>query len=241
MDDMIISIKNEVDETTTQSDTQNIGADEYSHIDYPYPVEILKIDDKENTLTLKYLNTKEKDEIKSIQISKYLDLMKKYTFFYDECSLCHKKQNEFKNIQILSYCFKCESIICSDCIDKHLKINKRNHHDLNNEFIIKINEKSIKCLIHPKEKNFAFCLKCKTHLCKQCMKSQKHINHSKINIIEVLVTDKIKKMLSGIISIYNEKIQQLNKEKEKMYNKKENNRQKIEEQKKKIENNSKKD
>ena len=61
------------------------------------------------------------------------------------------------------------------------------------------------------------------------MKCQKHINHNKINIIEVSVTDKIKKILSNIMHFYNEKIQQLNQEKVKietnLYNKKENNRQ----------------
>ena len=233
MDDMLISMKNEADETPTQNDVQSlVRDDEYSYINYPYTVEILKIDDKENTLTLKYLNSKEKDEVKTIQISEYLDFMKKYTYLYVKCSLCHKKQKGFKDKKIMSYCIKCDTIICYDCIDKHLKTNEKNHHDLNNNFIIKINEKSIKCLLHPKEKNFAFCLKCKKHICTECMKSQSHINHTKINIIEVSVTDKIKTMLTDIINIYNENIKQLNKEKEKIDNKKEEDRQNKEEQKK---------
>ena len=69
-------------------------------------------------------------------------------------------------------------------------------------------------------------MKCNIHICKECNRSKKHINHTKNNLLEVLVTDKIKNILNGIINIYKERIIQLNKEKEKekieLFNKKEN-------------------
>ena len=157
MDDLIISVKNEVDETSTRKVAQKLTTeDEYLYINYPYPVEILKIDNFENTLTFKCLNSKEKEEVKIMQISEYLDSMKKYADLYVECSLCHKKQNRFKDVQIFSYCIKCDVIICSGCINKHLETNEKNHPYLDGEYIIKINEKSNKCLLHPKEKNLGF-------------------------------------------------------------------------------------
>ena len=201
----------------------------------PYPVEILKISDDVNTVTFKYLNPKEKEAEKNIQIREYLDSMRKFTDLCTECSLCNKKKNEFKDISIFSYCIKCDTIICSSCLKKHLETNKKNHHGINErKYIIKNNEKSIRCLSHPIEKNIAFCLKCNTHICKECMKNHKHINHNKINLTEVLVTDEIKHMLNGIINIYKRRIEQLNKEKEKMkielINEKENDKSKKENQ-----------
>ena len=216
MQEGMILFRDETNATPAEfNETKLDTNDAYSCNSCPYPVEILKIDDTKNTLTFKCLNPKEKEEVKTIKIDEYLDSMKKQTYSYAECSLCNKKQNEFKNIPIFSYCLKCDAIICSDCIDKHLEINKKNHHDLNKGYIIKNNEKSIKCLLHPLEKNIAFCFKCNTHICKECMKSQKHINHTKINIIEVSITEGIKKLLNSIINIYKGRILQLNKEKEK--------------------------
>ena len=124
-----------------------------------YPVEISKINDKENTITFKFLNPNEEIKEETIPISEYLDLLKKYFYLYNKCSLCNKKQNGKYN-SIFSYCTKCDTIICSDCIDKHLKTNKKNHHNLKKENIIRNNEKNTKCLLHPNRKNLAFSLKC---------------------------------------------------------------------------------
>ena len=210
--------------------------DSYCCINCHCPVEIYKIDDKKNTVTFKCLNPKEKETIKTIPISEYLNSMKKYTYLYSECSLCHKKQNELKDTPIFSYCIKCDEIICSDCIKKHLEINEKNHPDLNTKYIIKNNEKNIKCLLHPEEKNVAFCLECNTHICNKCMISKNHINHTKNNIIEVSVTDKMKNILNDIINFYKKRIMQLNDQKEKkemeLLKIKEDNKEKKEKQKK---------
>ena len=125
----------------------------------------------------------------------------------------HKKQNEFKNVPIYLYCIKCDKVICSNCIPKHLKINDKNQPNLNKGYIIKNNEKFIKCLLHLKEKNLAFCLKCNTHIFIECNKNKKHINHTKNNILEVSVTNEIKNIINGIINIYKRRIIQFNKEK----------------------------
>ena len=233
----LISIRDEVAATPVLNDDPQLVTDDvYACTSCLYPVEILKIDDKENTTTFNCLNPNEKKPTKTIQISEYLDSIKKNTYLYSECSLCNRKQNEFKDNPIFSYCIKCDTVICSDCMDKHLKVNGKNHHEFNSEYIIKNNERSIKCLLHPKEKNLAFCLKCNIHICKECMKSQKHINHNKINIIEISVTNEIKNMLNDIINIYKGRIVTLTKEKEKMeaelYNRKESDKKKIEKQKK---------
>ena len=97
-------------------------------------------------------------------------------------------------------------------------MNENNHPDLNEEYIIKNNEKSIKCLLHPKEKNLAFCLNCNIHICEKCMRSKKHIRHKKNNMIEILVKNSIKNILNEIIYIYEGRVIQLNKEKEKKEN-----------------------
>ena len=125
----------------------------------------------------------------------------------------HKKQNEFKNVTIYMYCIKCDKIICSNCIHKYLKINDKNQPNLNKGYLIKNNKKFIKCLLHLKEKNLAFCLKCNTHICIECNKNKKHINHTKNNILEVPVTNEMKNILNGIINIYKRRIIQFNKEK----------------------------
>ena len=215
MEVKIILTRDEVTSAPLPNGVQKFDiSDAYACDNCPYQVEILKINERENTITFNCLNPKEKGKVKTIQINKYLDSMKKYTYLYSKCSLCNKNQNELKD-KIFSYCIKCETIICFDCIGKHLKINEINHHGLNKECIIKSNEKNIKCLLHPKEKNLAFCLKCNKHICKECMRSKKHMNHTKINIIEVLATEEIKNILNDIINIYRERIKQLNKGKEK--------------------------
>ena len=233
-----ILIKDEDWDTPAPVDDQklNTSDDSYGCNTCPYPVEILNIDDKEFTVTFKCLNPAEKETLKTIPINEYLNSMKEHTYLYNECSLCNKKQNEFKENPIYSYCIKCGLVICSDCMTKHLETNEKNHPGLNKEFIIKNNEKWIKCLLHPTEKNLAFCLKCNTHICKECMKSQKHINHTKINLIEVSVTDKIKITLKDIANIYKSRVMQLNRIKEKrevqMINEVERIKKKIEKQKK---------
>ena len=178
-----------------------------------YPVEIYEINDSINTIKFKCLNPIQEERIKTIPIGEYLEAMKKNTYLYSECSLCKKKQNELKDSQFL-YCIKCNLVICPDCKNEHLESNKENHPDSSTENIIKNNEKSILCLIHPKEKNIGFCFDCNTHICKECMKSRKHRKHRKNSLLEVEVTDKMKNILKNLRDVYKNKIKIENKKKE---------------------------
>ena len=187
--------------------------------------EILSINDKDNSITFKCLNpiTKNNHNIQTVSISEYINSMKKNTYFYSQCYICKKLQNQSKNIPIFSYCIKCDKIICDDCINEHLKLNEKNHKNMSKEFIIKNNEKEIKCLMHPTEKNIAFCFDCNTHLCHKCLKNEKHIMHRKKDLIEVKPTEMMNKKLNEVINIYKEKIILLKKEKKnkesELYNK----------------------
>ena len=46
------------------------------------------------------------------------------------------------------------------------------------------------CNIH-KEEYLAFCFECKTHLCKECLKTGVHSYHYKINIIEIIPNNEL--------------------------------------------------
>ena len=209
----------------------------YTCTSCPCSVEILSINDKENTLTFKCLNPIEEKNhnIQTIQISEYINLIKKYTYLYSECSICKKLQNQSKDIPIFSYCIKCDKVICNDCINEHLQSNEKNHQNMSKEYIIKNNEKNIKCLEHPTEKNIAYCFDCNIHLCNKCLKNRKHLIHRKNAIIDVKPNEKMIEKLNGIINIYKEKIKILNKGKEKkeleLFNKLKENIKKVKEEK----------
>ena len=200
-----------------------------------FPVEIYEINDSNYSITLKCLNPNKEEPTKIIPIDHYLKEMKKNTYLYIECSLCQKKQNEFQDKQFL-YCIICDSVFCPDCKKNHLESNKKNHPDSNSESIIKNNRKNVRCLLHHKEKNIGFCFDCNTHICKECLRSRKHMMHRKNDLLlEEDVTDKIENVLINIIKIYEEKIKELKKEnkkkKKELNNKKGETEKKIEENK----------
>ena len=216
MENKVIPIQNEEPAAPILNDEQkSIKEDSYTCTTCNNPVEILEINDSENTVTFKCLNPKEEEAIKIAPVSEYLNLMKKNTYLYSECSLCSKKQNKSKDTPIFYYCIKCDTIICPDCVDAHLKSNEKNHPNLNKEFIIQNNIKNIKCLLHPQEKIRVFCLDCNTNICDKFMKSKKHKGHKKDNLLEILVEDEMKDKLNKIIDVYKRNLKELNDEKEK--------------------------
>ena len=97
----------------------------------------MEIDNEEKKIKFKCMNNdKEKNHnIQIMLINEYIKEMEKYTFLYDECSICHKKQNSNKNLSIFKYCTKCNLILCSTCLEKHIKNNNKEEHLLinNNE------------------------------------------------------------------------------------------------------------
>ena len=99
--------------------------------------------------------------------------MVKNIYINVKCSICNKKQNSEKDLPIFKFCIKCQKIICNNCIEKHIKNNKTIEHNFINN-----NEKSIKCSQHSiNNKNIEYCIDCKMHLCKECLKTRNHINH----------------------------------------------------------------
>ena len=63
-----------------------------------------------------------------------------------------------------------------------------------------------KCFIdnHNKEYEY-YCIECKTHLCKECLKQREHINHDKIILNEIIPNEKEEEMIKHIIEQYNNK------------------------------------
>ena len=61
------------------------------------------------------------------------------------------------------------------------------------------------CKEHNNLEYKSYCLNCKKHLCKKCLDLRDHIYHTKINILEIVLTDKEKNVIEQIISYLNKK------------------------------------
>ena len=90
------------------------------------------------------------------------------------------------------------------------EMKKFNNKNLNDEVCILDN--------HNKKYEF-FCLDCKKHLCKECLKARDHINHNKKIIIEIQPSKKELNIIESIIKSYDEKINNLEKYKFRKENK----------------------
>ena len=82
------------------------------------------------------------------------------------------------------------------------KMKKFNNIILNNDI----------CMIHD-NKYECYCLDCSIHLCKECLKLRKHINHVKNNIIEIQPNKKELDIINNIINYYKDKANNLENEK----------------------------
>ena len=74
----------------------------------------------------------------------------------------------------------------------------------------KINDDN--CEVHKHNKYVAYCFDCNLHLCKECLKTRKHINHNKNNIIEIQPTKEELDIIKEVIEDYNIRINDLKKE-----------------------------
>ena len=179
-----------------ESRTNNI-IDAYTCSKCSSNIEIESINTKDALITFKCLNNNDNENHhrQTIQIKEYLNNMEKNIYLYDECSICHKKQNDNKYLPIFQYCMNCKEIICNNCKDMHInnKLNEE-HYFINN------NEKMAKCLLHTENNSFVeYCFDCKRHLCKECLKSKKHINHKKNNLLEIQISHENKILHNKII------------------------------------------
>ena len=70
------------------------------------------------------------------------------------------------------------------------------------------------CIVDNHNKKYEFyCLDCKKHLCKECLKTRNHINHNKKILIEIQPSEKELNIINGVITSYEDKISNLEKEK----------------------------
>ena len=124
-------------------------------------------------------------------------------------------------------CSECSSLIEIISINEDnntIEFNCINNHNYN---IIKIKDylekmkkykenKNTNCEMHKNKKNneyINYCFDCKYHICAECLKSKIHKNHNKINIFEQ-PDEEILSIIQNRIEGYNEKINNLNLEKD---------------------------
>ena len=141
--------------------------------------------------------------------------LSKYNFSrinYHTCDRCNEIQKN-KDKEFF-YCTKCKQFFCIHCKEIHFnnhnnKFNKNNNYkNLFNEnfFLIPVSNLNCTCLIH-NEKIVAYCYKCQKDFCIYC--SDNHINHCKVNLIDLKVNIKdIEKKINDAekLNEYNKKM-----------------------------------
>ena len=189
----------------------NNKIDTYSCSKCSSNIEIESINIKDALITFKCLNDNDKDNhhLQTIPIKEYINNMEKNIYLYDECSICHQKQNYNCNLPIFKYCINCREIICHNCFDNHHNNTNKIHCYINN------NEKMTTCLLHSKNNSFIeYCFDCKRHLCNECLKTKEHKKHNKNNIYEIQITNESKTRHNEIIDVLktekNNEIEELN-------------------------------
>ena len=181
-------------------------------------IEILSLDNEKIKMTFKCLNNNIQNNhgIQTFPIRTYINKMKNNTYIYDICSICKNIQVNSKNKIIFNFCTKCEEIICDKCKEEHVKDNK--YH-----YFIKNNQKPVLCHKHPNNKNIEYCLKCKSNLCIECLKSGEHAGHRKNNLLEVKPSEEEINIIVNYIDSLRNKKKDLEEAKEKkkieLYNK----------------------
>lgn len=135
---------------------------------------------------------------------------------FDQINIESKLEN-------LSYrCHKCQSFIeiislnedpnkieykCSNKNCDKKEISLKNYFiELENKTVKKINDD--KCEFH-NQKFLTFCFDCKVNLCKECLLTYNHINHKKINIIEIMPQKHEMDIFKQILEYYSKIIKKL--------------------------------
>jgi len=215
-----LSTKDEEVSSSKISQIENVYIDNqetYSCTECSSNIEIISIDNNEANITFRCLNKdcNNNHQIQKMAISTYLKKMEKNTFLFDKCSICNRDQSSINNFPYLKYCIKCQKTFCNECKEKHTNSNDNNH------FLINNNERGIKCLIHPNNKNTEYCINCKIHLCEECIKTGNHLSHetkslmhfSNINDKKQIIKNNIdflKNTKKQMLEFKNSKINELN-------------------------------
>jgi len=183
--------------------------DSYSCNKCSSTIKINSIDETEAKITFECLNQQENHRIQTLSINEYLKSMVNNIYISDKCSICQQTQNLSKNSLIFEYCTRCKQVICDKCKENHIK----NNNNIEHSFIYN-NEKYLKCLTHlQNNKYIVFCKECKMHLCRECLKSRKHLNHQKNALYELQLLEENKLNHSKIIDLLKEEMKKLNEEK----------------------------
>ena len=125
---------------------------------------------------------------------------------YYNCTEC-SSQIELININEKQIEFKCtknnhiKKVLIKEYLEKMKKFNNKK---INDDLCTEDN--------HNKKYEF-FCLDCNKHLCKECLKTRNHISHNKNIIIEMQPSQKELDIIDNIIKSYEDKIDNLEKEK----------------------------
>ena len=113
---------------------ENLG---YNCIEYSSLIEILSIDEQNNTIEFKCIN--KHNNIKST-IKEYLEKMKRYndiTNLNDNCEVHNNQKNEYS--KFVNFCFDCKSHLCKEC----LKTKKHKNHNKSYIFELQPNEEDL--------------------------------------------------------------------------------------------------
>ena len=132
--------------------------------------------------------------------------------FYYNCTECPSM------IEIISLKER-ENIIKFKCLNKNNphniempiieyinKMKKYNNKDMHNEI----------CLIHNKKYD-CYCQDCTSHLCKDCLKTRKHVNHFKISIEEIRPNQDELNIIENILKYHENRSNELIREKGEKY------------------------
>ena len=134
-----------------------------------------------------------------------------------------------KSYDISYNCTECSSLIEIISINqennsiKFKCLNKNNSHEKTlsiKDYLIKmkkyynkqLNDDICKVHINNNEKYISYCINCKNHLCKECLKSGKHLNHNKNAIMEIQPTQEELNIIKELINYYNTKVENLKNE-----------------------------
>ena len=136
------------------------------------------------------------------------EVQMKLNEIYYNCTECSSP------IEILNINEKRNLIEFKCIINKHIKILSIKEYI---KKMKKFNNKNINddiCIVNSHNNKFEyFCLDCKKHLCKECIKTRNHINHNKKIIIEIKPSEKELNIIENVIKSYEDKISYLERDK----------------------------
>ncbi|KAJ8298788.1 hypothetical protein KUTeg_022848 [Tegillarca granosa] len=120
--------------------------------------------------------------------------------FDQKCELCDINNTSYK-------CLNCDEMMCKTCMKIHLKSKATKDHKMASLQSAEIDENrdltEKKCSSHTKEDLTMFCNTCDYPICRECVTSGTHLNHSMVKVEEVI--DIKQKQLSRIIRQTNKK------------------------------------